>query len=381
MNRVLRHTVTRWFGIAAVLALLGGVSALLVAWSGLVNIAASAGHPAWIEAFLELGMRRSIEQHSSKLVPPHDLQADARTRLGAAHFAGGCAECHGEPGAPRNPIYDYMLPVPPALTTAALDWNEKELFFIVRHGLQFTGMPEWSGGERPDEVWSMVAFLQALPSLDDTAYRELASGNGETGYSDSGMASSVTDIGANGIAQLARTACDRCHDTAQAAPPSELVPRLAGQPAAFLVRSLREYKLGIRRSGFMQPVAAMLGETQIQALAVYYSTLRAPSDETRPLLSASEQQEAAAIANGLHPELRLPACLSCHDDDARADYPRLAGQNAAYIAQQLELFRNGGRHASAWGSVMSVIAARLDAEHIPLLAQWFAQQEVQGDMQ
>lgn len=396
MNRVLRHTLKRWLAIGIGLALAGGLFAVFMAWTGVVNISASAGHPAWVEAFLELGMRRSVEQHSSDLVPPDDLLDMDRISLGAAHFAGGCAECHGEPGAERNPIYDYMLPVPPDLASAALDWNAKQLFFIVRHGLQFTGMPEWSGGERADEVWSMVAFLlalQELPTLGVDGYRALASGN-----RDAPASVSEEDIGDEGIAQLARAACDRCHDTAESAPPSALVPRLAGQPADFIMRSLREYKLGTRRSGFMQPVAAMLAEPQIEALAVYYSTMprvaaqqlsatqqisdaglldtQQPSSQqlSASQLSASQLQEAAAIANGTHPDLRLPACLSCHDRDARADYPMLVGQQAPYIAQQLQLFRNGGRNTSAWGEVMTVIAARLEPEHVDLLAQWFAQQ-------
>lgn len=377
-NRVLRHSLKRWLAIAVGLAIAGGLFALFMAWTGVVNIAASAGHPAWVEAFLELGMRRSVEQHSSDLIPPDDLRSTDRISLGAAHFAGGCAECHGEPGAQRNPIYDYMLPVPPDLASAALDWNAKQLFFIVRHGLQFTGMPEWSGGERADEVWSMVAFLQELPMLDADAYRALASGN-----RDPREEVSEEDIGDDGIAQLARTACDRCHDTSESAPSSALVPRLAGQSIGFLTRSLREYKLGIRRSGFMQPVAAMLDDQQIEALAVYYSAMRRVP--ARQVLSGSRQappqqipatqlQEAAAIANGTHPGLRLPACLSCHDSNARSDYPMLVGQQAPYIAQQLQLFRNGGRNTSAWGEVMTVIAARLDPEHINELAQWFAQQ-------
>ncbi|MGV3590054.1 MAG: c-type cytochrome [Gammaproteobacteria bacterium] len=374
MNRVPRSRFARWLGIGAVLALAGALFALLAAWSGIVNISASAGHPAWVESFLELGMRRSVERHSSDLVPPPDLDSPDRILLGASHFAGGCAECHGEPGAGRNPIYDYMLPFPPDLATAANAWNARELYFIVRHGLQFTGMPEWSGGERADEVWSMVAFLQQLPMLDAGDYRVLASGNRDA------RTASEEEIAGDGIVQLARTACDRCHDTAQSAPPSALVPRLAGQPAAFIARSLREYKRGIRRSGFMQPVAAMLDEPQIAALAAHYSELpRVPVNDALPELSTAQRQEAAAIADGTHPELRLPACLSCHGRDARADYPVLTGQQAPYIAQQLRLFRSGGRATSAWGEVMNVIAARLDPGHIDVLAQWFAQQETDAE--
>lgn len=358
------------FGIGVLLAAAGVALALFGAWTGIVNISASAGHPPWVESFLELGMRRSIERHSSKLVVPNDLRSPDRIQLGAAHFAGGCAECHGAPDRPRSPIYDYMLPVPPDLAFAAQQWNARELFFIVRHGLQFTGMPEWSGGERDDEVWSMVAFLQRLPELTSDEYVALASGN--AGSPDNPRASTLRD---EGVATLARTSCDRCHDTARSAPASAFVPRLAGQSQDYLVRSLREYQRGERRSGFMQPVAAMLSEQDIDALAAHYSALRPARPSTRePVLSDQQREEAAAIATGNHASLRVPACLSCHAPAARDDYPLLAGQPANYLVQQLQLFQQGGRQQSAWGEVMSVIATRLDAAQIDMLAQWFSDQ-------
>ncbi len=365
MKRALRE-IAPWLGTATILAGLGVALALCVAWLGIVNIAASAGHPAWVESFLELTMTRSVQRHSRDLVPPADLRSLDRIRLGAAHFAGGCAECHGAPDTVRNPVYDHMLPVPPDLAVRAPHWDARELFFIVRNGLQFTGMPEWSGGSRADEVWSVVAFLQELPTLDEPGYRALAAGNGMPP-----APHSVTTLREEGVAALARAACDRCHDTAESAPPSNLVPRLAGQPAAYLERSLREYRSGERRSGFMQPVAAVLSGNQIEQLAVHYSRMPlapAPASESGP------QDEAALIARGMHPGLRLPACLSCHGADARADYPVLAGQQAEYMAQQLRLWQSGGRRESAWGEVMGTIAGRLDAAQIDLLAQWFAQQ-------
>jgi cytochrome c553 len=125
----------------------------------------------------------------------------------------------------------------------------------------------------------------------------------------------------------------------------------------------------------MQPVAAMLSEREIDALAAHYSAMpSAPPPTPAAELSAAQQAEAAAIASGNDADVRLPACLSCHGAGARADYPVLNGQQAAYIEQQLHLFQRGGRQASAWGEVMTVIAARLDANQIDLLARWFAQQ-------
>jgi cytochrome c553 len=366
----MRVKLTRWLGIAGVLAAAGLALALLVAYSGVVNIAASAGHPVLIERFLELGMTRSIQHHSRNIAVPNDLDSIDRIRLGAAHFAGGCAECHGAPGSPGNPVYQYMLPPPPDLTRESERWNTAELFFIVRNGLQFTGMPEWSGGDQVEEVWSMVAFLQKLPTLETAEYLALAAGNlgapSEPG---------VDTLRQDGITALARAACDRCHDTAQAPPPSQLVPRLAGQPAAYLARSLREYQRGERRSGFMQPVAATLSEGQIEQLALHYSQMpAAPPADAALSLAPAQQTAATLLASGNDPMQRLPACLSCHGNGARADYPQLQGQQAAYLAQQLRRFRDGERQHSAWGQVMTVIATHLQPAKIDLLAQWFSQQ-------
>jgi cytochrome c553 len=382
----------RWLGVGAVLAAAGLALALLVAWSGVVNIAASAGHTVFVERFLDLAMTRSVQRHSSDIVPPGDLQSMDRVRVGAAHFAGGCAECHGTPadapadgtpaaapaadGTPAvvNPVYAHMLPMPPDLARQVERWAPRELYWIVRHGLQFTGMPEWSGGERPDEVWSVVAFLQKLPSLGGAEYRALASGNSMPSASHP-----VEALRAEGAAVLARAACDRCHDTPQTAPQSTLVPRLAGQPAAYLERSLREYRGGERRSGFMQPVAAMLSERQIKELAMHYSLMpAAAAAATVAALAPAQETEAALIASGNHPELRLPACLSCHGAGARGDYPVLAGQHANYLAQQLRLWQRGERRQTPWGEVMEVIARRLDATQIDTMARWFAQQPGPG---
>jgi cytochrome c553 len=192
----------------------------------------------------------------------------------------------------------------------------------------------------------------------------------------------VDTLRADGVTSLARAACDRCHDTPQSAPPSKLVPRLAGQPAAYLRRALQEYRRGERRSGFMQPVAAMLDESQIEQLALHYSEMPvAPYAGTEMSLAPALQTEAQLLATGNHPEVRLPACLSCHGAGARGDYPRLSGQQAEYIAQQLQLWRNGGRQQSAWGQVMAVIATRLDPAQIDMLAQWFSQQADPGPVE
>jgi mono/diheme cytochrome c family protein len=187
--------------------------ALMIAYSGIYNIAASAGHPAWMERFLQLGKERSVKFNSRSVKPPKQDSADL-VPLGAAHFQGTCATCHGAPGQPVNPVFGHMLPSPPDLQKHAHHWTREQLFWIARHGIQFTGMPAWSGAGRDDEVWAVVAFLEALPSMSETEYRRYAGGHSETqGYSAGTLVS-------QGRPRLDLTACSRCHDTAGAAPPS-----------------------------------------------------------------------------------------------------------------------------------------------------------------
>jgi len=89
-----------------VIALLAG--AIIVAWTGVYDVAASTGHWPIVQSFLEFGMRNSIAVRAMANKPP-PLDNPDLIRLGAAHFHRGCAFCHGAPGIPRNPFARHML--------------------------------------------------------------------------------------------------------------------------------------------------------------------------------------------------------------------------------------------------------------------------------
>ena len=124
-------------------------------------------------------------------------------------------------------------------------WKDQELFWIVRHGIKYTGMPGWVALERDDEVWAVVAFLKRIPSLDAERYRALALGGvrivGQTGEKLATVESNPQGAGA----------CARCHGAEGSGPESALVPVLHGQPTEFLMAALQQYANGGRRSGIM----------------------------------------------------------------------------------------------------------------------------------
>jgi mono/diheme cytochrome c family protein len=155
-----------WLIIFVVVLIMGGG---LFAASGLYNVAASKPHLGITTALIEFALRRSVATHSLGVTAPN-LGDEGLVRLGASHFALGCAPCHGSPLGSNDPIVGEMYPEPPPLAEAVESWDTEELFWIVRHGFKFTGMPGWSGEGRDDEVWALVAFLEELPGMDEKKF-------------------------------------------------------------------------------------------------------------------------------------------------------------------------------------------------------------------
>ena len=415
-------TVT-WKKIAALLAV-GLLGALLVGWSGLVSIAASSGHYSPVSWFLHWTMRNAVATQAASVSVPDDIDlADpALVQRAAGHFATDCAFCHGAPGVAQSPVTQAMMPPPPRLEGQVGRWKDRELFWIGQHGIKYSGMPAWVSQERPDEVWAMVAFLRALPSMTPSGYAEMALGGpGTMMLPPVGSASTALSA----IGELALADCARCHGrdglgvAAPGSPAAGAVPIIAGQPEAYLVETLRAYADGTRQSGFMQGPAARYGDAVHEALAAHYAAQPKPGGSPVPIsdpaLSSGLPERApegsdlersrAAMARvvpdaaaygppydqpglldlgrrmateGL-PWRKLPACDTCHAAASSpaavgeaARYPYLAGQPAWYLSTHLKLWRDGHRKGTANAHLMDKIAIHLTDEQIAAVAAYYS---------
>jgi mono/diheme cytochrome c family protein len=89
--------------------------------------------------------------------------------VGIDHFAAHCAVCHGAPGVPRGAIANGLYPLPPDLAFAVKQYTPGELFWILKHGIKMTGMPNWAD-HSDDELWATVGFLEKLPGMSEQDY-------------------------------------------------------------------------------------------------------------------------------------------------------------------------------------------------------------------
>ena len=159
--------------------MVGAVGAFLFAWSGLYNVAATKGHWAVTDWFLHFAMQNSVKTQSMSVGKPPPLNDIAMVRLGLGHYQGGCAPCHGAPGYDGSPSPEKCCPLPPGSGRHPA-WTDEQLFWIVKHGIKYAGMPGWIAQSRDDEVWTVVAAIRSLPDMSRKEYRRLAMGDADS---------------------------------------------------------------------------------------------------------------------------------------------------------------------------------------------------------
>ena len=343
--------------LRAIVALIGvGAAGMLFAWSGIFNIAASSGHWAITDWFLHWTMRNSVKTHSFFDTPKDPRMLDGELVSAAGHFAAACASCHGAPGVRPSPVMQKATPHAPNLAVNAREWSDRHLFYILEHGVKFTGMPAWGAKGRPDEIRRMVAFVRRLPTMSPEEYWRL-----------SGEAAGAGSVGAQGVDSGTLAGCVACHGADGKGRGQADIPVLGGQNPRYLAQALADYASGKRASAVMQNAAATLRPEERVALARHFAAMPGLTGP-RPAQDARVRQ---IVERGL-PERQLPACVSCHAPGK--PQPVLYGQKATYIAERLRRWKGAKEVVDARKpqEVMPVLARRIPEEMIEPIALYLA---------
>lgn len=107
------------------------------------------------------------------------------------------------------------------------------------------------------------------------------------------------------------------------------VPNLAGQHPVYIHNQISAFVQGVRKDPFMEGLMRVLSEREKASIAVYYA-----NSSVRPATAqaGSRADEGARFY--------VEFCARCHGDRARGstEYPRLAGQQPAYLRINLQRY-------------------------------------------
>jgi len=167
----------------------------------------------------------------------------------------------------------------------------------------------------------------------------------------------------------ASATCVACHG-ADGNSATDQFPNLAGQVPGYIAAQLAKFKSGERAEPVMAGFAAALSEKDMADLDAYYSGLKGKKGGITP------DQEAAALAGekiyrGGYKPYDIAACMGCHGPSGHGippNFPRIAGQPAAYLEAQLLAYKSGARV----DPVMNAIAFALSAQQIKELALYIS---------
>src|SRR5215469_5536337 len=162
----------RFLALIGFLAIVGGIAALVYFFGGFYSIAATEDDPKPVEWALTAVRNMSISHHAID-TPPASFNDPATVQAGARAFATrGCVLCHGGPGADWAKFSEGLRPDPPDLKDAAGDLAPQEIFWVVKNGINMTGMPSFGrAGVDDKEIWAIAAFVKKIPSVSAEDYK------------------------------------------------------------------------------------------------------------------------------------------------------------------------------------------------------------------
>ena len=160
--------------------------------------------------------------------------------------------------------------------------------------------------------------------------------------------------------------CQQCHGAEGGGVREYLAPSIAGLPAWYVERELRNFHDGIRGTHFddtsgmrMRPMALWLkSDADLVAVAGHVAAL--PPVKPAPLLAGGSADAGAAL---------YAPCIACHGPDGKGNEqlgaPPLTHASDWYLLTQLQHFKQGIRGANprdAKGALMAPMAKLLPDE-------------------
>lgn len=152
---------------AIVLSSVGGYVCLE---RGYVNFAADQ-RPSLMEAKVAMA---AVDAWTDRRAPEgkNPIQpTEENIAAGAKVYLDHCAGCHGVPSNPESEFAQSFNPPAPGFFKDLPDMPDNQNFYIIRHGIRWTGMPAWGKTLNETQTWQVVSFLSNVEKLPPAAQK------------------------------------------------------------------------------------------------------------------------------------------------------------------------------------------------------------------
>jgi mono/diheme cytochrome c family protein len=150
-------------GVVMTLLLLG-LGALSIAMLGLLPTNADSAPPRIERRIAMSAMDASMDRHAPRVtnpVPPTDDNLIDGMKI----YTMNCALCHGTLDNKPSSLRSSFYPPVPQLILHPLDDPEWHIYYAVRTGIRYTGMPAWNKTLTEQEIWKVTTFLTRIEKL------------------------------------------------------------------------------------------------------------------------------------------------------------------------------------------------------------------------
>ncbi len=106
----------------------------------------------------------SVDRRAPEMRNP--LQpTDANLIAGMTMYQQHCSSCHGDVSHHQGMLADALYPRPPQFIEDTPDMPENQNFYILQHGIRYSGMPAWKQTYNDRQLWQMTTFLSHMHKL------------------------------------------------------------------------------------------------------------------------------------------------------------------------------------------------------------------------
>ena len=167
-------------GVLSVAAIAGASGAYLLRRGYSARVEPSALEEMVARRLRHLATPAGARAQPNPVAATPEVLADAR-----AHWADHCAVCHANDGSGETTIGQGLYPKTPDMRQARTqEMSDGELFYVIRNGVRFTGMPGWGTDHEAEDrdSWALVHFIRRLPRLTPQEIEEMSGLNPKSAH-------------------------------------------------------------------------------------------------------------------------------------------------------------------------------------------------------